>query len=72
MTEKLGADLTSQMKDRLREVGELSAERRAVWHEANLSGVTQQVLADASGVVLQTVYWEIRKQRESLLMDSSV
>ncbi len=64
MYEKLGADLTLQIQERLTEVNQLSAERRALWYEANQAGVSQPKLAAAAGVVTHTVYCEIRKHKE--------
>jgi transposase len=72
MYEKQGADLTMRIQERLSEVGELSAERRALWFEANRAGVSQSALATAAGVVTHTVYSEIRKHREEALVDSAI
>ncbi len=59
------ADLTAAMRRHLDEVTSLGKERRRLWHEANRSGITQDVLAAAAGVTKQTVYMEIRRYRET-------
>jgi len=58
-------NLTKEMRKHSAEINRLAKQRRGLWHDLNNKGISQNSLAQSSGVTTQVVYMEIRKYRES-------
>ncbi len=62
---KQSAELTQKMRDHQDKITELGAQRRKLLMELWESGVPQTTLAEANDVTTQSIYMELRKERES-------
>ena len=62
---KRSAELTQKMRQHQDKITELGAERRKLLMELWQEGVPQTTLAQANDVTTQSIYIELRKEREA-------
>ena len=61
---KQSAKMTQEMREHQEAITRLGEQRRKLWLELWESGISQTTLAQANDVTPQSIYMEIRKERE--------